>query len=67
MVMSDVIGLGLALSFGLWWLAFPQSVMRFYTWFHRGRVVMPQSIGIRVAGLAWIVLVLVVSVIAFHK
>jgi hypothetical protein len=67
MLMSDVIGIGGALSFGLWWVVFPQSVIRFYTWFHHGHISIPKATGIRVAGLLWIGLIVVVSVYAFHK
>src|SRR6266498_1828882 len=32
---------------------FPQSVIRFYTWFHRGRVQMPGTFGVRLSGALW--------------
>jgi len=57
MTASDLTGLALFGGFGLWWLAFPQSVIRFYTWFHRKKVRMPKPIGVRIAGAAWLILV----------
>jgi succinate-acetate transporter protein len=61
MRLSDYVGMVAFSAFGLWWLAFPASVIRFYTWFHRGTVQLPKSTSaIRVLGL--ILMVLVVSV-----
>jgi hypothetical protein len=55
---SDVIGLVLFASVGAWWLFAPQSVINFYIWFCGPRLrVHPNSIGIRVAGFLWMVLV----------
>jgi hypothetical protein len=67
MAASDYIGFCLALAFGLWWLAFPGSVIRFYTWFHRGRVRMPSRFGIRLAGALWIALVVVVTAVSMKR
>ena len=57
------IGLAVALSFGLWWLASPGSVIAFYTRFHRGAVRMPAASGVRIAGALWVALVVIVSFI----
>jgi len=63
MNLSDYIALILFAGFGLWWLLFPNSVIRFYTWFHRGRISIPRNLMIiRVAGGLWIALVLVVTI-----
>jgi hypothetical protein len=35
---SDYAGIAMFGGFGLWWVLFPKSVIRFYTWFHRGRI-----------------------------
>ncbi|MGA3371375.1 MAG: hypothetical protein ABSC48_06385 [Terracidiphilus sp.] len=65
---SDIVGCSLFSSFGLWWFVAPKSVIRFYTWFHRGQIAKLAKAGkyigepapamIRVLGLIWIVLVL---------
>jgi hypothetical protein len=57
------VGLAVALSFGLWWLASPGSVIAFYTRFHRGAVRMPAAGGVRIAGALWVALVVIVSFI----
>ena len=54
---SDVILAIAFASFGLWWLLFPRSVLRFYGAFHRGRVALPKPTGIRLAGGLWVALV----------
>jgi hypothetical protein len=61
MRVSDYIGALAFGAFGLWWLLHPASVLRFYAWFHRGRVRLPPPAGIRVAGLLWIVVVVAVT------
>jgi hypothetical protein len=60
MMQSDKLGLAMAVSFGLWWLIAPSSVLRFYNWFHRGRVQMPKTSAIRFMGLIWVVLIIIV-------
>ena len=60
---SAYIGFAVALSFGLWWLASPRSVVAFYTRFHRGAVRMPAASGIRIAGALWAALVAIVAFI----
>jgi hypothetical protein len=57
-------GFGAALAFGVWWIVFPRSVIRFYTWFHRGRVAMPRPIGVRLAGFLWVALIVLASLLA---
>jgi uncharacterized membrane protein YvlD (DUF360 family) len=55
-------------ALGVWWIVFPGSVIRFYTWFHRGRVAMPAStLGIRLAGAFWVVLVVSLLITALAK
>jgi hypothetical protein len=51
---SDAIGSAAVLSFGLWWLVFPGSVIRFYALFDRGHVTLPRSRGVRLAGALWL-------------
>jgi hypothetical protein len=53
---SDVIGTVLYLSFGFWWMLFPNSVIRLYLWLFRGKPALPKPWTIRFIGLAWIVL-----------
>ncbi len=63
MRLSDYVGMAAFSAFGLWWLAFPASVIGFYTWFHRGSVQLPKGTsGIRVIGLIWIALVVSVTI-----
>ena len=64
---SDYFGLAMTLGFGLWLVVLPKSVIGFYTWFHRGRVKMPGTIGVRLAGALWIVLVFIVMAVIFAK
>jgi hypothetical protein len=59
--MSDVFGLALFIAFGLWWLLLPGSVVRFYSWFHRGKYVAHSFAAYRVMGALWILLLLVVA------
>ncbi len=35
---GDYVGIAIFGGFGLWWVVFRKSVIRFYTWFHRGRI-----------------------------
>ena len=57
----DTVGWIASMGFGLWWVAFPRSVIRFYSWFHRGRTSMPsRPSGVRLAGALWVTLVVVV-------
>ena len=67
MRVSDYMMIGLFGGFGLWWLAFPMSVIRFYTWFHSGRVKMPSPFGVRMAGAFWIILMAVVLTFAYTR
>ena len=36
MSIGNYIGFRFIVGFGLWFLVFPMSVIRFYTWFHKG-------------------------------
>jgi len=64
---SDLLGLGFFGGFGLWWLAFPQSVIRFYTWFHRRKARLPSPRVIRILGAAWMALVFAVVLFGRKK
>jgi len=62
---QDYIGLIVFVGFGLWWVLFPNNVIRFYNWFHRRKILMPaRPAVVRIAGLLWIALVLAVMVSA---
>ncbi len=61
---EDYIGLAICVGFGLWWVLLPNSVIKFYTWFHGGRVPLPKQFVIRPAGGLWIALVLAVTMFA---
>jgi len=50
--------LTLSLGIGAWWLAFPETVNIFYTRLYRGRLKAPRPIFIRLAGLVWTLLAL---------
>jgi succinate-acetate transporter protein len=67
MKLDDYLGFAAFLSFGLWFLFFPRSVIAFYTWFHGGRVKMPAEFGVRLSGFLWIVLLSIIMVVTFHK
>ena len=54
MTIYGISTLTVAALFGVWWLAFPRSVIAFYTWFHRDRARMPDPSGVRLAGLIWL-------------
>lgn len=58
--MNDVLGLLLFVGFGVWWLLFPKSVIKFYGWFHRSKVKLPTAAIIRILGIIWIVLVITI-------
>jgi hypothetical protein len=47
---SDIGAIALFGGFGLWWVLLPDSVVRFYRWFHRGQVKMPTPLAIRFIG-----------------
>jgi len=66
MTLGDYVGFGLTVGFGLWWVLFPNSVVRFYAWFHSGRVE-PKASQVRAAGACWIALVLVVTMLTFKR
>ena len=53
---QDIVGLVLAISFGLWWILFPQSVIDFYARFHPARVAKP--LGVRMLGALWVAFVI---------
>jgi hypothetical protein len=58
---SDYIGLIVFVGFGLWWVLFPNSVIRFYEWFHRRKISAPKQSIVRIVGVLWIALVLWVT------
>jgi len=53
----DVITLLIFGSFGLWWVLFPASVVRFYSRFHGGLSLQPKLVVVRVIGGLWILLI----------
>ena len=57
MTSAKIVEVMLVASFGLWWLLFPASVIRFYTWLHRGKFIALRPIGVRLVGAIWILLV----------
>jgi len=63
---SDYAGIAFFGGFGLWWVLFPKSVIRFYTWFHRGRISLAgtEEWKIRLIGGLWVALVLATAIFA---
>ena len=59
--------LTIAVLFGVLPLVFPRTVIAFYTWFHRGKVRMPEPFGMRLAGLIWLAVVAALMVFAAIK
>ena len=62
---SDIGGLVVFSSFGMWWALAPHSVVRFYTWFHKASTIRlkPEARSfriVRIVGLLWVVLVITV-------
>jgi succinate-acetate transporter protein len=55
--LSEALAIAVFVSFGLWWVVAPVSVIRFYNWFHRGLPRQPKPTVVRVIGALWIVLV----------
>lgn len=47
---GDYIGLIVCVGYGLWMLLLPNSVLKFYKWFHRGRGSLPKQSVVRVVG-----------------
>jgi hypothetical protein len=64
---QDYLGLTLFVGFGLWWVLFPNSVIRFYQWLHRGKVSVRKPLMIRVLGVVWLVMVLGVTLYQSNK
>jgi len=65
---SDAFGLALFVSFGLWWMVAPRSVITFYDWFHRGTPRRPaKPMAVRIVGLFWVALVIGVFVFGARR
>jgi succinate-acetate transporter protein len=62
MKLGDIVGMALFGSFGLWWALFPNATIRFYRWFHRGKVQIPSPRAIRFIGVGWFLLVVLVAI-----
>jgi len=68
MGVQDYISRSLFVAFGLWFIFFPASVIRFYTWFHGGKVEIPGGTpAVRLAGACWVVLVVTIFIIWSRK
>jgi hypothetical protein len=66
---SDAVGIALFSSFGLWWAISPQSVIRFYTWFHRGKISRwsPKPAAVRIVGIQWVALIVWVAIFVVQR
>jgi hypothetical protein len=62
--LSDALALTLFVSFGVWWVLAPSSVLRFYNWLHGGLRVQPRPNVVRLMGLLWVLLVITVFVVS---
>ncbi|PYU92854.1 MAG: hypothetical protein DMG08_11605 [Acidobacteria bacterium] len=62
--MSDYIGFGIFLGWGLWWLVFPNSAIRFYSGFTPGGLKAPRPLVVRLAGAFVLLLVVMLAVFA---
>ena len=67
MSFSDYLGFGVCMAWGLWWVILPANVIRFYRWFHKGKVKLPAEAGIRWAGVSWLVMVGVVGAVTMYS
>jgi hypothetical protein len=67
MNISDSLGFGVFFAWGVWWLLFPRSVLRFYDWFHHGTIRLPTPNVIRILGLVWCALMVVVFFVGGRK
>ena len=63
---EDYFGLTAFVGFGLWWLLFPNAVIRFYEWFHGRKMSTPKPLAVRIVGVLWITLVLTVVLYKFR-
>jgi hypothetical protein len=64
---GDYYGFGALFLWGLWFVVFPGSVIKFYTQLHRGTVKMPREGGVRLAGGIWLFIVTAVLFDILHK
>jgi len=64
---DGLVGLAMFAGFGIWWVIWPGSVIRLYTWLHKGQVRLPRALVIRVVGLGWAVFVAIIFIIALRK
>jgi hypothetical protein len=61
---EDILAFALFVSLGLWFVLFPQTVIRFYTRFHKGRVQIPRPTIIRVIGACWVLFISLLTLTA---
>lgn len=58
--LGTYLGAALALAFSVWWVLFPESVIPFYNWLGRRPVRPVKPAAIRLLGILWAVIVVVV-------
>ena len=65
---SGAFALSLFVSYGLWLVIAPRSVVDFYCWLHKNRATFPQPkvVAVRVVGICWVAFVLVLFAISGH-
>ena len=65
--MSDIIGMAFSIGFGLLVVIFPESVNKFYVWFHKGKFKGATTKRVRNSGLVWIVFMIIFFISCWNK
>jgi hypothetical protein len=61
-MLPDILGLLPFISFGFWFVLFPNSVIKFYTWFHKGKARKYKPSAVRILGVVWLLLILGIEI-----
>ena len=64
--MSDILSIIVFSGFGFWFLLFPQNVIKFYSWFHKGEINWTTK-QVRLSGLLWLILFAVAVISSWQK
>jgi len=62
MGINEIPGAVIFFGFGLWWIFFPESVRKFYTWLHKGKANLPGPVAIRIIGVIWLLVLILVGI-----
>ncbi|UAY52700.1 hypothetical protein [Ferruginibacter albus] len=66
MRIDEIIGVSFFMGFALWLILLPNTVIKFYSWFHNQEVKL-KTRHVRNAGFFWLVLVIVLEISALMK